>query len=103
MNINCDIIRDLLPLYIDGTLSEASTELVRNHLRACHPCRLNYRQLKPVIKNALPAHLDSHAEYSDFLRRVRSRRITLQAATAAALTTLAVLTVVGWTQKRQKK
>ena len=101
MNANCDIIRDLLPLYVDGALSDASTELVREHLRECHPCRLNYRQLKPVIKNAIPAPLDSHAEYSEFLRRLRSRRITVQAATAAALTTLAILTVVGWTQKKR--
>lgn len=73
MSTNCDIIRDLLPLYVDGTLSEASAELVREHLRECHPCRLNYRQLKPIIKNAVSPSLGSHAEYGDFLRRVRSR------------------------------
>lgn len=102
MSTNCDIIRDLLPLYVDGALSQASAELVREHLHECHPCRLNYRQLKPVVKNAIPAAIDSHAEYSDFVRRIRSRRITLQAATAAIVTTLATLAIVAWTGSRRK-
>lgn len=66
MSTNCDIIRDLLPLYVDGTLSEASAELVREHLRECHPCRLNYRQLKPIIKNAVSPSLGSHANTAIF-------------------------------------
>ncbi len=101
MNTSCDIIRDLLPLYVDGALSAASADLVLEHLRECHPCRLNYRQLKPVLKPTAVAAPNPNTEYAAFLRRLRSRRITVQAATAAALTTLAVLTVVGWTQKRK--
>ena len=101
MNVPCDIIRDLLPLYVDGALSAASAELVREHLRECHPCRLNYRQLKPVIKAPVASVPDPSIEYAALIRRLRSRRITVQAATAAAVTTLAVLTVVGWTQRKR--
>ena len=101
MNAPCDIIRDLLPLYVDGALSDASAALVREHLRECHPCRLNYRQLKPVLKPTPTAVPHPDTEYAAFLRRLRSRRITMQAATAAAVTTLAILTVVGWTQRRR--
>ena len=101
MTVSCDIIRDLLPLYVDGALSDASAELVREHLRECHPCRLNYHQLKPVIKATLPPPINPNAEYAAFLRRLRSRRITVQAATAAAVTTLAILTVIGWGQKKK--
>ena len=100
MTVSCDIIRDLLPLSVDGALSDASAELVREHLRECHPCRLNYRQLKPVIKNAIPPTSNPNAEYTAFLRRLRSRRITTQAALVAVLATLATLSVVGWTQKK---
>ena len=101
MNAPCDVIRDLLPLYVDGALSDTSAALVREHLRECHPCRLNYRQLKPVIRASMPTPPDPSTEYAAFIRRLRSRRITLQAATAAAVTTLVILSVVGWTQKRK--
>lgn len=38
MKYNCDVIRDLLPLYIDGVASEKSAELVREHLAECEKC-----------------------------------------------------------------
>ena len=35
MNVNCNIIRDLLPLYAEGMASEESKALVDDHLRGC--------------------------------------------------------------------
>ena len=32
MKNNCDIIRDLLPLYVDGVCSQESAKLVEEHL-----------------------------------------------------------------------
>jgi len=39
MNISCEIIRDLLPLYVDDVCSDDSRELVEHHLRDCESCR----------------------------------------------------------------
>lgn len=36
---NCDVIKDLLPLYEEGLLSEASVELVEDHLKTCSACK----------------------------------------------------------------
>ncbi|AGL03444.1 zf-HC2 domain-containing protein [Desulfoscipio gibsoniae] len=35
----CEIIKDLLPLYADGVASEASLEMVERHLAECASCR----------------------------------------------------------------
>ncbi len=35
----CDIVRDLIPLYIDHVVSEASEELVVNHVETCPECK----------------------------------------------------------------
>ena len=35
MSKQCDIVRDILPLYVDGACSEASAEMVKEHLNAC--------------------------------------------------------------------
>ena len=38
MNNNCDVIRDLLALYIDDVCSDSSRRLVEEHLPACAEC-----------------------------------------------------------------
>lgn len=32
MNKQCEIIRDLLPLYMDGACSESSAQMIEEHL-----------------------------------------------------------------------
>lgn len=47
--MKCDIIKDLLPSYIDGLTSEASNELIREHLESCSECRSYYEEMKREI------------------------------------------------------
>ena len=44
MEISCEVIRDLLPLYHDGVCSEASRRLVEEHLKNCPACAAELRQ-----------------------------------------------------------
>ncbi|MBQ7999692.1 MAG: zf-HC2 domain-containing protein [Ruminococcus sp.] len=44
--MNCNIIRDLIPLYIDGCLSDESIELVEEHLELCDECKGLLRLMK---------------------------------------------------------
>ena len=37
--MNCEIIRDLIPLYIDGTASASTRSAVSSHLSGCEACR----------------------------------------------------------------
>ena len=37
--MNCEIVRDLLPLYADGLCSEESRRAVEEHLKSCEACR----------------------------------------------------------------
>ncbi len=39
MKMDCDVIRDLLPLYTDGACGEKSRKLVEEHLQECADCR----------------------------------------------------------------
>lgn len=39
MKIPCNIIRDLLPLYVEDMLSEDSTTMVQEHIQQCQSCR----------------------------------------------------------------
>ena len=45
MNKQCEIIQDLLPLYVDGACSEASSEMIKEHLETCDACKEIYEKL----------------------------------------------------------
>ncbi len=57
MKISCNIIQDLLPLYVDKVCSAETVELVEKHLEVCEDCRSELQ----ILEEAPPqseAHLD---------------------------------------------
>ena len=45
MNKQCEIMQDLLPLYVDGACSESSAAMVKEHLETCPECKTLYEKL----------------------------------------------------------
>ncbi len=45
MNLPCETVRDLLPLYHDGVCSETSKHLVAEHLKTCDACATQLRAM----------------------------------------------------------
>jgi len=48
--MDCNIITDLLPLYIDGCCSEESARLVEDHLNCCNSCRAALEDMKTLTE-----------------------------------------------------
>ena len=46
MKISCNIIEDLLPLYVDDMVSEDSRQLVEEHLKECTTCQKMMEEMK---------------------------------------------------------
>ena len=46
MKISCNIIEDLLPLYVEDAVSEDSRQLVEEHLKECVSCRKMLEEIK---------------------------------------------------------
>ena len=44
--INCNVIQDILPLYIDDVVSDDTKELVEEHLQNCEICQRVYHETK---------------------------------------------------------
>lgn len=61
--MNCEIIKDLIPLYIDECCSEESAALVKEHLESCAECKELYEDMKTptevVSASAVPKKLKS--------------------------------------------
>ena len=52
MKISCDIINDLLPLYVEGLASEDTRKAVEEHVTACSSCRKNLEKMRKPEQNA---------------------------------------------------
>jgi predicted anti-sigma-YlaC factor YlaD len=53
MNISCEIIKDLLPLYLDGVCSNESKKSVEEHLTDCENCKTDLQAMQtslPLIR-----------------------------------------------------
>ena len=46
MNRECEIIRDILPLYVDSACSDASREIVEDHLKECPDCAAYLEEIR---------------------------------------------------------
>lgn len=44
-NFECDLVADLLPIYIDGKASEASRKFIEEHIKTCQDCRDIYEAM----------------------------------------------------------
>ncbi len=81
---NCNIVRDLLPLYLDGETSKETAEMVESHIAECDECRHYFRNYNriPISLQETGAHGKYH--YSKIARRIR-RRNTLNMSVVCAV------------------
>ena len=55
-NQECDIISDLLPLYLEHKTSEETGEFIREHLQECEACRKNLEFMDTSYEELLVAN-----------------------------------------------
>ena len=89
MNINCEIARDLLPLYKDGCLSASSEEALCEHLRTCPECRKYLCEYKQIWKAAKAEPREAPAGgYSELAKRLRRHRTLTKLGVGVMITAL---------------
>lgn len=92
-NLPCDVIRDLLPLYVDGVCSEESRAAVEAHLESCESCKAEYQRLLDAEKLVPKQEINlTQAEEKQIkaLRRVK-RRLNKRRILAVLLTVIVVV------------
>ena len=86
-NISCNVVRDLLPLYVDGAASTGTRKLIALHLEFCEDCQ---KQCEAMKKKAGRGGVRNSG---DAARRKLKRALRLRRAGIGALITIAVLLV----------
>lgn len=84
MEISCDIIRDLLPLYAEDMVSSASKALVDDHLCTCDSCTRELAALKKPEK--VPAEVET-ASLNRVKAIIRRKRIVCLLTVALSIIT----------------
>lgn len=84
--LQCEIIQDLLPSYVDGLTNEVTNEAVEEHLKECENCTktMERMQEKEPVEND-----EGQKKEIDFLRK--TRRKTFHAVIVSMLFVVAVI------------
>lgn len=72
--ITCEIIRDILPLYVDEAVSRDTKELVEEHLFTCEACREEAEMMKKTM--VLPVHKNVRTLDQEILKKWRNKWLT---------------------------
>ena len=88
MRLDCDVIRDLMPLYMEKLASEKSCELVEEHIKECESCKRKLEEMREpkekMIHNVEPL--------KEFRRKMKMHNRLL--VTLTAFVTFSILTIV---------
>lgn len=68
----CAVNRDLMPLCIDGTASEASRRKVRKHVAECPPCATVYQEMQTSVDLDVPDETEQQ-QFDTAVKKVRHK------------------------------
>lgn len=102
--INCNVIQDILPLYLDEVACDDTRRLVEEHLQECEDCRRLYRELQEELSLPVDAEIKERdaeeiRKFKKYLSKKWLRVFFLSAASVLALT-IGVVLFMNWYIRR---
>lgn len=94
MKNNCNVIRDILPLYIENMISDDTRAFVEEHIGSCAECRAELEQMKKpteFIADTNTAPL-KHLKKKLLIKKVQTIIFTAALVLAIVLSAVSVLT-----------
>ena len=70
--INCNVIKDILPIYIEDIVSEDTKKIVEEHLESCEMCRKEEANLRQTIY--LPTNVNMEKNIFKELKKYFTRK-----------------------------
>ncbi len=98
MKITCDIINDLIPLYIDNICTGDSRKLIEEHIKSCNKCSQKLEDMKnPIAYPQISDECESKEPFKKIKKKVRIRLIMAVIITACIVGSLMfAVQEVGW-------
>lgn len=95
--LDCEIVRDLLPLYHDGIVSETTKIAVEEHLQDCGSCRGKYEGLCEDLP-LTEGEPSTGKQFAAMMHRQKRRRLFITVTAAVLSCVLLVAVYYGLTQ-----
>lgn len=73
-DLNCEIIEDLLPSYIENLTNDFTNKSIENHLNKCKECEETFKLLSKELKCNEPKEIKN---FQSFLRKIKIKNIIL--------------------------
>lgn len=90
-NINCEVIEDILPIYVENMASPSTRTLVDEHLASCASCKQKEEQMQQNIP--LPKDISTKS-LSNICKLLFRKRVTAVAMTILSMLLLALLCLI---------
>lgn len=78
MSMDCDIVKDLLPLYVEDLTSEKSNQFIEEHIATCDECTNNLKNIKkeiPIVEESIDMEdYDDQIVIKNIKKRLMSQR-----------------------------
>ena len=68
--LQCNIVNDLLPLYMDDLTSEETNSFIKKHLEECQNCQNEYRTFKAELSNSANRNNATKMQEIDYLKKI---------------------------------
>lgn len=89
-DITCNVVRDLLPLYVDDVLSEDSRKIVDDHILVCAGCMDYYQKMKnPAANDKKGKRLDDKETLKKIRKTLMKKRLITAIVTAVCIAAIA--------------
>ena len=103
MSKQCDIVQDMLPLYVDEACSESTAEMVKEHLASCSKCnKIHQQMLSHTNEDILHEESKSVIERHEAKEKRKSRRKIAIAVSISSVIIIAICFALGsiWFNQR---
>ena len=97
MKISCDVIRDLLPLYVEDMLSNDSKNIVDEHIEQCESCRDELKKLSGDEVHSCAVNQIENKSIYDSLNKIRKRiSFKIQITVLISVIFTSIVAVFAW-------
>jgi len=73
--LDCEVVKDLLPLYKDKLCSETTVAQIDAHLQDCKDCTAEYAEINEQILTEEKVQIDSKDSFKKFVKKVNRKRL----------------------------
>lgn len=85
--MDCNVIRDLLPLYQDDAVSEDTKKVIEEHLASCEECSKFYDEMRHIPHSLEETDGKGKYRYSEVVDMLKKRSVLEYSIGAALLVT----------------